>query len=320
MKDNAEIKDEYLKIQQKLAVLAKYQTPEALFDHLFGDLGGLSKKKLAKRLDLIKLFSMDFRFMFSQVLAEKMLNHRLIETSNYLQYGLPAFRSSVRFNSTVKYYGRQYDVSWTLTPSFAQSDGSYWRVPLKLHQHERMIVNVVSVYDHLNPMIEVDHQYHRENSDVTMRLSDYYQRYLAPNTWHKLGVFDRHWVINLYLWQLWLGNPVNHIIDDELRRFGWIKPVAVRRAYLRALDQIQHGELLKYQLNTDDLLEFVHHHASFVSEPDKIKQDVIEQLMQSDDFNQSCLDYQKDLDYLLSGIFGYQKIIWEKSKLVTKIK
>lgn len=66
MKDNEEIKDEYLKTQQKLAVLANYQTPEALFDHLFGDLGELSKKKLAKRLELIKLFSTDFRFMFSE--------------------------------------------------------------------------------------------------------------------------------------------------------------------------------------------------------------------------------------------------------------
>lgn len=317
-KEQAEIKVEYELAQQKVAVLAKYQSPEELFDYLFAHQGELSEKQLQKRAKLVHSLSRQFGFTFSQVLDEKLLDHRLIETSNYLQDGLPAFRSTVQFKTLVNYHGCSYDVVWTLTPSFTKRQGSYWRVPLRLRKHERMLVRVVSVTSHLNPMIEVNKQYHRDNCGVQGRVNDYYRRYLAPNTWHKIGIFNKQWVMNLYVWQLYCPEVAKKIIDQELATFGWCKPLAIRRAYLRVLDRVQHGKLLDYHEDSLALKEFVHHNvsAAFLDEPSNIKEPVVEAGMQSSDFLDYVTSYQQDLDYLLVKVFGYRSVSWEKPKLV----
>ena len=317
-KEQAEIKAEYELAQWKVAVLAKCHSLEELFDYLFGHQGALSKKQLNKRAELAHSLSRQFRFSFSQVLDEKLLDHRLIETSNYLQDGLPSFRSTVQFKTMVNYHGHSYDVVWTLTPSFTKRQGSYWRVPLRLHEHERMLFRVVSVTSHLNPMIEVNKQYHRDNCVVQDRVNSYYRRYLAPSTWYKIGIFNKQWVMNLYVWQLYFPEVIKKIIDAELAKFGWCKLLAIRRAYLRALDQIQHGNLLDYDEDSLALKEFVHRNvaAAFLDEPSDIKQMVVQAGMQSNDFLDYVESYQQDLDYLLVKVFGYQLVNWEKPKLV----
>lgn len=317
-KEQAEIKAEYELAQQKVTVLTKYQSPEELFDYLFGHQGELSKKQSNKRAKLAHSLSRQFRFAFSQVLDERLLDHRLIETSNYLQDGLPSFQSTVQFKTLVNYHGRSYDVVWTLTPSFTKRQGSYWRVPLRLREHERILVRVLSVTSHLNPMIEVNKQYHRDNCVVQDRVNSYYRRYLAPSTWYKIGIFNKQWVMNLYVWQLYFPEVIKKIIDAELAKFGWCKPLAIRRAYLRALDQVQHGNLLNYHEDSLVLKDFVHRNVAAVllDEPLNIKQPVIEAGMHSSDFLDYVDSYQQDLDYLLVKLFGYQPVSWEKPKLV----
>lgn len=319
--DRQKLQDEYQLAKAKSQVLAKYDTPEALFDYLFGTMGQLSKKQLKKRLVLTAELSKDFAFTFSKILDEDLLDHRLIETGTYLQDGLPAFRSTIQFKTNVCVDNRLYDVWWTLTPSFAKKEGSYYRMPLPVHQHERLLVDVLSVTDHRNPIIKVDKQYHREDRSVTMRMNDYYQRYLAPDTWHKLGFFDKHWTWDMTIWQLWLTQQTNDILDEELNKLKWLKPVAVRRAYLRVLKLVQNGAM-RYDLNSPDLKQFVkvNGRVAFINEPDAIYDEVVKVGLQSKDFQDYVMAYQDDLDYLLGHVFGYNKIDWEEVKLTNNRK
>lgn len=296
---------------------------DELFDKLYGSLGSLSKKEQAKRLDLIDNLVNDFNLMLktSDKFKDKLTTCKTLDFANYTRHGLPAVKANDEFRVHLKYHDKVYQVTVQLRPTFAKKQGSYFTLPIQVHSHERILVQVKSIHEINDPKLFIKSQWTSGGYHQELRQSKLVNDFLNVKNFSKQNFMNINgWVTDLYLMRLWNSQKVNQI-EDKFKDNHPLTPALVLqwKLYLACYDLLESGQLFDLKpmgSATTNWLMQTKGVKILDDQFNEVQWKQIKQLvMENKTVQLRIWKREFDLMTMLHDVLGYHKFNWENAQI-----